>query len=240
MYIDEIVLGTTIRLLYKDQIFQTQVKSNRSENIHFAMLEQVRVDDQLVGFNPKETILEYDNPTGGVIRFKAEQIANINFKNVPYLIFVCNDDESLYNRRKEYRTEFSIDAEIQLGRNTRIYDGYIHDISRSGVNIKVRVIDEPKALVGNVVSISFYYEKYDRIYKINGIIRRIYSDEIFTSYGIELYDVSAMWLALVNIAERNALRVRADNKYNGKKAKDAKDAKKSDDSNNKATKAGKK
>ena len=212
MYINEIPIGTSVRLICDELTFQTEVLNIRNENIHFAMLKPLYEpsDGKLLSFSVKNTILEYDNPEGGVIRFKPEQISNIVFQGVKYLIYVCNTDEKLYNRRKEYRSLFSSPCEVQLGHHKGIKDGYIHDVSRNGINIKILLTDAPVVPIGTHVSISLTYGPLDKIIVVGGTVTRIHSDDLFTSYGILLDNPPMTWYSLVNLNERKDLKLRAE------------------------------
>lgn len=217
MFIDEIPLWSKVTVCHRDVTLETHVKFIQvGKSTHYCMLEPIKIKETVVSFPIDGTTLEWEHPEGGIFKFKPDRISNIRYSEQDYLVFICDKDTKMFNRRKEYRSEFTVEAEVQLGNNTQIYDCYVHDVSRSGMSFKIRLDKKPKANVGMKMSLSFRHEKYDRIYKVDGHIRRIIDMEPFVFMGVELEEPSTSWLALVNTVERQSLRLRkeaaADNK----------------------------
>ena len=208
MFIDDIPIGSKVKIIYFDNSYDTYVlQLQQGKSIHYTMLKPIEIDGKVIRFPNQGVTAEYETEDSGVYRFKPEKIANINFKGVEYLIFVSNSDEKMFNRRQEFRTEFTEPGMVQVGSNTKVYDCFIHDISRSGISLKL--FDScPRTIIGTDVTISFKSSTRDFVYKLNGTIVRTVNEIDHVLLGIQLKDVNTAWLALVNLNERRSLKVR--------------------------------
>ena len=154
-----------------------------------------------------------EKESGRVYRYNLIKNGYIQYKGRYYYVLVSHDDVEPYNRRGEFRVEFLSLADIQVSAHTKVWQGYIKDISPQGIGFSIRKNTEFHCEVGDKVNISFMYN--ERLYRMSGTIVRCIdsplNDEFFTvGVNLELTKADTTWLGFVSLQQRLALRARKD------------------------------
>ncbi len=130
-------------------------------------------------------------------------------KDRSQLLLFSTDDTAPVNHRMNYRVPCNYHIVAQIGNNKKAVDGYMHDISFSGIGM-VFVAGEFKAIrEGDAVSVSIF-DHYEHIYKVSGhVVRTI--DEFAENrilVGVEFEETPHAIVGMVAALQRRELRLR--------------------------------
>ena len=130
-------------------------------------------------------------------------------KDRSQLLLFSADDIPPVNHRLNYRVPCSYHIVVQIGNNKKAVEGYMHDISLSGIGM-VFVTGEFKSIqVGDAVSASIF-DNYEHVYKVSGHVIRTIDDfaENRILVGAQFEETPHAIVGLVAGLQRRELRLR--------------------------------
>lgn len=125
------------------------------------------------------------------------------------LLLFTPEDVAPVEQRMAYRVACSYNAVVQIGNNKKTVDGYLHDISFSGVGMTF-VSDEFKSEVEGAAVSASIFDNDEHIYKVSGTIVRAIEGftEGRTLIGIQFDETPRAIAGLVASLQRKELRLR--------------------------------
>ena|GEM_PF-1908669 len=130
-------------------------------------------------------------------------------KDRTQLLLFSADDIPPVNHRLNYRVPCNYHIVVQIGNNKKAVEGYLHDISLSGIGM-VFVTGEFKSIKeGDEVSASIF-DNYEHVYKVNGHLVRVIEEfaENRTLIGMQFDETPRAVAGLVAGLQRRELRLR--------------------------------
>lgn len=216
MTINQIAEGSpvtlTIRIKGGDTVtLETKVAQNYQEPYKHAFcigVEPIFRDGRIVSLGRNKVSASIKN-----IEDNREYSYTIAFhglsKDRTQLLLFSPDDIAPVNHRLNYRVPCSYNVVVQIGNNKKAVEGYIHDISLSGIGM-VFVTGEFKTIIeGDAVSASIF-DNYEHVYKVSGrVVRSIEGfTENRTLIGVQFDETPAAIAGLVAGLQRQELRLR--------------------------------
>lgn len=164
-------------------------------------------------FNGLPCVLEIEaKDSECVYRYEISKMGYIRWKCKDYFVVYSDSDVGIYNRRSQYRVPFTTKGQLQVGRHTRVYNCYLHDVSINGLSVSVRGNKDFKCDIGSTVSVFFNKDTEHVGYKVDGVTvrsERKGDNMDFTSLGIYVENPTRSWTGFVSRLQREELQRRS-------------------------------
>lgn len=185
--------------------------SMHKDNVGYILVEPVKVaEGKYANFNGLSCVIEVcPKGTGQVYRYNITRMGYIRWKAKDYFAVFSDDDVDFYNRRSQFRLPTLMQAQLQLGRHTRVYDCYLRDVSYNGFALTLHRSETFKCELGTAASVSFIDKDTGERHKVVGKVVRCEEKESnpeYVSLGVYMDVAPKPWVLFVSKLQRIELQ----------------------------------
>ena len=221
MYINQLEKGSPVELQVNNHheklSFPSQIVSvyrNPYEGYYYIGIEPILSDSgKLLSFGSMPvTVIATNLSDHRDYQFKSKK-QGFNKEHTEYLLMTDDNAEPI-NHREAHRIPCNYKVILRIGDSRHASNGYVHDISFSGISFIFLTEYFEHANVGDPVSASLYVTE-DRIVKVSGEVMRFVPE--FTSgtslVGVRFVEPSSRIISLIAELQRREARVAHGNNH---------------------------
>ncbi len=177
-------------------------------NIYCIGVEPIIEDGRTISFGAHPVTVFASNK-GDNREYKFVTDINGFNKDRTQMLLFSKDSVDAVNHRTAYRIPCNHKTVVQIGNNKKTINGYVHDISFSGISMNFPSDQFKSLTVGSPISISIF-DNDDHVFKVNGNIVRFVEGfaENRTLLGVQFVDPPPAIAVLVTRLQRNECRLR--------------------------------
>ncbi len=196
--------------------FETNViqgyKEPYKRNAFCMGVEPLKKDGKIVSFgNHPVSIVAKNSDDHREYEFRIA-FHGLNKERTQLMLF-SYEDISPVNHRNAYRVSCSYHTVIQIGNNKKAVDGYLRDISLSGIGMVFMSDEFREVKPGQAISAAIF-DNNEHVYKVAGHIVRVLDDfaDNKIMIGVQFDSTPTAIAALVTNLQRMELRLRKEGK----------------------------